>query len=168
MMELDLSWSGPYSWPEFEENNGLPKLPTLPGVYLWTVEYLGGYLIYAAGITGRSFRKRLREHTPKFLAGEYTVLDISDMQGGRRSELWHGWGWTSAKRVQFAERQNRNTRSSETATNWLSCIRGSGGYRACPRTARSSDYEPPLRGPAFLLRLTRPRHEPLTEVAKRR
>jgi hypothetical protein len=105
MMELDLSWSGPYSWPEFEESNGLPKLPTLPGVYLWTVEYLGGYLIYAAGITGRSFHKRLREHTPKFQTGEYTVLDIADMRNGRRSEVWHGWGWTPAKRVQFAERQ---------------------------------------------------------------
>jgi hypothetical protein len=62
-------------------------------------------IVDAAGITGRSFRERFREHTPKYFIGEYTVLDISDMQTGRRSEVWHGWGWTPAKRAEFAERQ---------------------------------------------------------------
>src|SRR5205085_2050292 len=104
-MEMRLSWSGPYSWPGFEETNGLPALPAFPGVYLWTAEYQDGYLIYVAGITGRQFRQRFRQHTPNYLAGEYTVLDILEMQAGRRTEIWHGWGWTEAKRAQFAERQ---------------------------------------------------------------
>jgi hypothetical protein len=104
-MEMQVSWIGPYSWPGFQEINGLSELPAFPGVYLWTVAYLSGYLIYAAGLTRRRFRVRFKEHTGKYLAGEYTVLNISEMQLGRRLEVWHGWGWTPAKRAQFAERQ---------------------------------------------------------------
>jgi hypothetical protein len=104
-MEVKVTWLGPYSWPGFEEINELSELPAFPGVYLLTVEYLSGYLIYAAGLTRRRFRDRFKEHTGKYLAGHYTVLDISDMQLGRRSEVWHGWGWTPEKRAQFAERQ---------------------------------------------------------------
>jgi hypothetical protein len=104
-MEVKVTWLGPYSWPGFEEINELSELPAFPGVYLLTVEYLSGYLIYAAGLTRRRFRDRFKEHTGKYLAGHYTVLNISDMHLGRRYEVWHGWGWTPEKRAQFAERQ---------------------------------------------------------------
>jgi hypothetical protein len=102
---MQVSWLGPYSWPGFEEINGLSALPAFPGVYLWTVDHLSGYLIYAAGLTRRRFRVRFNEHTGRYLAGQYTVLDISDMQLGRRSEVWHGWGWIPEKHAQFTERQ---------------------------------------------------------------
>jgi hypothetical protein len=118
--EMQVSWLGPYSWPGFGEINGLPELPPFPGVYLWTVQYLSGYLIYAAGLTHRRFRDRINEHTGKYLAGYYTVLDISDMQLGRRSEVWHGWGWTPAKRAQFAMRK---TEIREAANRQLAGFR---------------------------------------------
>jgi hypothetical protein len=51
---MQVSWLGPYSWPGFEEINGLCALPAFPGVYLWTVDHVSGYLIYAAGLTRRS------------------------------------------------------------------------------------------------------------------
>jgi len=55
--ELDLSWSGPYSWLDFEATNGLPALPAFGGVYLQTAEYGGGYLMYCAGVTSRPFAR---------------------------------------------------------------------------------------------------------------
>lgn len=94
-IEMQVSWLGPYSWPGFEEINGLSALLAFPGVYLWTVDHLSGYLIYAAGLTRRRFRVRFNEHTVRYLAGQYTVLDILDMQLGRRSEVWHGVGMDS-------------------------------------------------------------------------
>ena len=103
--ELNLLWSGPYSWPDFEATNGLPGLPVFGGVYLQTAEYEGGYLIYCAGVTGRPFRERFIEHTKCYLAGEYTVLDITALQQGRRAEIWHGWGYARAHRAEFAARQ---------------------------------------------------------------
>ena len=51
VMEMRASWLGLYSWPSFEKENELPELPALAGVYLFTIEYADGYLIYAAGIT---------------------------------------------------------------------------------------------------------------------
>jgi hypothetical protein len=54
------------------------------------------------------------------LAGQYNVLNISDMQIGRRSEVWHGWGWTPEKRTQFAERRSE---IREAANRQLAGIR---------------------------------------------
>ena len=46
---IEVVWNGPYSWPGFEDDNKLPAIPEVPGVYLQTFEYQGGYIIYAAG-----------------------------------------------------------------------------------------------------------------------
>jgi hypothetical protein len=103
--ELHLLWSGPYSWPDFEAINGLPALPAFPGVYLNGADYKSGYLICSAGITGRPFHKRFREHTKCFLNGDYTVLEVPALQQGRRCEVWHGWGYARAHRAEFVARQ---------------------------------------------------------------
>src|SRR5271167_2871189 len=91
-METCISWLGPYSWPGFEKTNGLPELPNFAGVYLWTIEYIDGYLIYVAGITG-SLRRRFRQHTDTYFAGGYTLFDMTEIKSGRRKELWHGAEW---------------------------------------------------------------------------
>ena len=70
---------------------GLPPLPRHSGVYLVTFEHRDGYLIYAAGETVR-LRRRCMEHTLKFMAGEYNILDPVQVKNGVRSEVWHGWG----------------------------------------------------------------------------
>src|SRR5262245_18296636 len=35
------------------------------------------------------------------MLGNYNVLDIDEMKGGVRKEVWHGWGWTDAKRDEY-------------------------------------------------------------------
>lgn len=103
---MQIEWDGPYSWTKFERENHLASIPDYPGVYLWTVEYQEGYLIYAAGLTRRSIPIRFREHTRKYMNGDYNVLDIDAMQKGIREEIWHGWGWTSEKRTEFEKRKS--------------------------------------------------------------
>jgi hypothetical protein len=50
---IEVRWDGPYSWPAYERENNLRPIPETPGVYLWTFENQGGYLIYIAGHTGQ-------------------------------------------------------------------------------------------------------------------
>lgn len=95
------SWRGPYSWPSFEAENKLDSIPKISGAYLWAFDYMDGYLIYAAGITRRPIPSRFREHTHKYLNGEYTILDISEVRKGIRGEIWHGWGYAREHRDEF-------------------------------------------------------------------
>jgi hypothetical protein len=103
---INIIWTGPYSWPGLELESKLAPTPSQPGVYLMTVDYLDGYLIYAAGLTRRSIRQRLGEHTRKYMSGDYNVLEITAMQQGVRSEVWHGWGWSPEKRIEFEHRKS--------------------------------------------------------------
>ncbi len=100
-----LTWKGPFSWPNFEEENFLPELPKHSGLYLQCFEYQKGYLIYAAGLTRRLVSTRFKEHTRKYLSGDYTILDLEAAQHGVRKEIWHGWGWTQEKRAEFEEKK---------------------------------------------------------------
>jgi hypothetical protein len=104
---IQVFWDGPYSWPGFEDENMLPTLPRLPGVYLQTFEYQEGYLIYAAGLTRRPVPVRFREHTRHYMNGEYNVLDLAAAQQGIRKEIWHGWGYARDHRDQFEEQKSK-------------------------------------------------------------
>lgn len=101
---FQINWLGPFAWPGFERDSGLESLPDESGVYLQTYPYESGFLIYAAGLTRRPFRKRFVEHTRYYLSGDHTVLDPSAIANGRRCEIWHGWGWTPEKRTAFEQR----------------------------------------------------------------
>lgn len=102
---ITLCWEGPFAWPGFERIASLPPIPHRPGVYLQTFEYRDGYLIYLAGITRRAVPARFREHTRKYLNGDYNVLDIDAAQQGVRQEVWHGWGYARAHREEFEVRK---------------------------------------------------------------
>lgn len=102
---VQVRWTGPYAWPTFETLAGLPPIPKHPGIYLWTFEYQDGYIVYAAGITRRSMPIRFREHTKKYLKGDYTILDVTAISRGVRKEIWHGWGWTSEKSGDYEQRK---------------------------------------------------------------
>src|SRR5690554_394156 len=104
--KIEIIWNGPYSWPKYEDKNNLKSIPQKPGVYLQTVEYQDGYLIYAAGLTRRTIPARFREHTYKYMNGDYNVLDIDAMKQGIRNEVWHGWGWSPDKRLEFERKKN--------------------------------------------------------------
>jgi hypothetical protein len=103
---IEATWDGPYGWSGFERDNNLRPIPQLPGVYLQTFEYQGGYLIYAAGLTRRPVPARFSEHTRQYMNGEYNVLDISVAQQGVRKEIWHGWGYARKHREEFEERKS--------------------------------------------------------------
>lgn len=103
---VEITWDRPYSWLGFESDNNLRPIPQTPGAYLQTFEYLCGYLIYAAGLTRRPVPTRFREHTRKYMNGEYNVLDIAVAQQGVRKEIWHGWGYARKHREEFKERNS--------------------------------------------------------------
>jgi hypothetical protein len=111
---LALNWLGPFAWPGFEATNGLPQLPPVVGVYLWTFQNGEDFVAYGAGITARRIAVRLREHTRKYLNGEYTVLDVPAARQGVRKEIWHGWGYARAHRHQFLERQTEITDAAKS------------------------------------------------------
>ena len=103
---IDANWTGPYSWPKFENKGSLPSVPKHPGVYLQTFEYQDGFILSSAGLTRRPIPTRLREHTRKYINGDYTILDIEAVQQGIRKEIWHGWGWTLEKRAEFEKHKS--------------------------------------------------------------
>lgn len=105
MKSLIVVWEGPYAWPGYEQSNGLPPLPGHSGVYLQAFECDAGYAIYAAGITSRNVGVRFKEHTIKYLSGDYTVLDVESARHGERREIWHGWGEARSKRGEFERRK---------------------------------------------------------------
>ena len=103
---IEVEWQGPFSWPSYEDRNGLKPIPRLPGVYLQTFEYEAGYIIYAAGITRRPIPERFNEHTRNYLSGDYTILDVEAAQQGIRKEIWHGWGYAREHRSEFEKRKD--------------------------------------------------------------
>ena len=100
---IEIKWEGPFSWPKFENKSNLSPVPKVPGVYLQTFEHKNGYLIYCAGLTRRPIINRFKEHTKKYMNGEYNVLDISAARQGTRKEIWHGWDYARNHRSEFEE-----------------------------------------------------------------
>lgn len=102
---IEANWQGPFSWPTLEAENQLDPIPQNPGIYLFTFDYQEGYLIHAAGITRRAVPARLKQHTRKYMNGEYNVLRTAAAQQGVRQEVWHGWGYARDHRNEFEERR---------------------------------------------------------------
>lgn len=102
---IRLNWEGPFLWPHVvKPQSNLISLLDSPlasssGVYLWTVEHDGGFLIYAAGITRGPFKKRFQSHMRNYLKGVYTLFDIPSLQRGIRKEIWHGF-WSRKRTIE--------------------------------------------------------------------
>lgn len=125
---VELLWCGPFTWPGVPHHSRLQNLETFEGaercgVYLWTVEYSAGLLIYAAGITRRSFRERFHEHTHAYRTGVYTVFDAASLMQGKREEIWPGF-WFRQRTVELKqEYQARKPEISGAAMRLLSAYR---------------------------------------------
>lgn len=117
---LVLNWLGPFSWPGFEPANNLEPIPAISGVYLQAFQNRHAFAVYAAGITRRRVAVRFKEHTRKYLNGEYTVLDVASAQQGIRNEIWHGWEYARSHRDEFVSRQDDIT---EAARKQLAAFR---------------------------------------------
>lgn len=111
---IEVQWKGPYRWPGFPsigDANSFNKIDTSlnSGIYLWTVEYLNGFLIYAAGITRRPFIKRFREHTRSYRTGIYTIFNMPLLKQGVRKKIWHGfWYKKNTDEKQHEYNSNRD------------------------------------------------------------
>lgn len=70
-----LVWQGPFSWTGYEQTNGLEPIPNIAGVYLFTFEYLDGYILRSVGIT-KSMKRRFAQHAREYKKGNYTLLDV--------------------------------------------------------------------------------------------
>ena len=136
---IQAAWEGPFGWPGFETSGALRPIPQQPGVYLQTFEYQGGYLIYAAGLTRRPVPKRFREHTGKYLNGEYNVLDLASAQQGVRKEVWHGWGYARKHREEFEARKTTIVSAvREQLAGFRVFIAGVGNERRVPERFEAS------------------------------
>ena len=100
----DVLWNGPYSFPGFEEINGINTIPDVGGIYLFTFKYKDGFLLYLAGITN-STKRRISEHCRKYKTGNYTILDVKYAEDGLRKEIWHGWQYAKENQQEFIEKK---------------------------------------------------------------
>lgn len=120
---LQLHWQGPFTWPGTELAN-LPDLlndehiATCLGIYLWTVEHCGGYLIYTAGITRRPFIKRFQEHTRAYRTGVYTVFESESLKLGVRDIVWPGF-WFKKRSVEMQAEYETRTKEIQDAVQLL-------------------------------------------------
>ncbi len=101
----DLIWQGPFSWIGYEQINGSKPIPDIAGVYLFTFEYLDGYILRSVGITN-SMKRRLAQHTREYKKGNYTLLDVESAKNGLRRELWHGWQYAKEHQDTFLENKD--------------------------------------------------------------
>ena len=111
---IELRWEGPFSWPGFlcgadTRRFDCAAVASSSGIYLWTVNYSNGFLIYVAGITRRPFSRRFREHTRYYRTGVYTVFDVASLKQGVREKVWPGFWF----RRRSPEKQSAYDRCSE-------------------------------------------------------
>lgn len=62
----------------------------LAGIYLWTVQFRGGFLINYIGETGTSFSRRMKDHMIQCLGGNYRICDAERLLEGKKKILWNG------------------------------------------------------------------------------
>ncbi|SHK98390.1 hypothetical protein SAMN02745123_03815 [Desulforamulus aeronauticus DSM 10349] len=101
----DLIWQGPFSWIGYEQINESKLIPDIAGIYLFTFEYLDGYILRSVGVTN-SMKRRLAQHTREYKKGNYTLLDVEFAKNGLRKELWHGWQYAKEHQDTFLENKD--------------------------------------------------------------
>lgn len=92
MNELTISFIGPFSWPATPDAPSIfdSDLRREAGLYLWTVRFDDGYLVYYVGETGRSFETRFLEHYCEHASGMYHVNYPAEFSCGEKVMIWPG------------------------------------------------------------------------------
>jgi len=86
-----IQWYGPYSWYGTEDDSFFSQpITKKSGIYLWAIPFKKRYLTYYVGETGRSFAKRIVEHTRNYLHGLYRVYDPDQFAEGKKKLVWGG------------------------------------------------------------------------------
>lgn len=122
VQSLILNWSGPHRWPTDGRKSGVDVLEQ-GGVYLFSVEHHGGYLVYCAGHT-EHFRRRFRQHDRLYWDGTYSIFDHDAFASGERVKVWPGFWMKKSRSRELQEDFIRRASEIKAATKcWLD------GYR---------------------------------------
>ncbi len=87
-MDNKLVWQGPFVFHDEENCVFNQESAKDPGVYLWTIEFGGGYLINYVGIATNAVSARLQEHLVYFLGGNYTIYEPDDFFLGKKNPIY--------------------------------------------------------------------------------
>jgi hypothetical protein len=138
---VELRWEGPFRWPGIalagdESVRLLEETPVgkMSGIYLWTVEHAGGFLICGSGRTKRPFLEVFREHTRAYRAGTYNVLDVASLRNGVRTKIWSGFFWK--KETPIERRNEFQSRSAEIGYAVEELLSSYRIFVACPLPTR--------------------------------
>ncbi len=85
--EIVVEFHGPFSWHGSEEAPCIfsSDMGEKSGVYLWTVKYKDGDLVYYVGETGRKFSVRMLEHFREHMSEGYPICtSLWSLSGGTR------------------------------------------------------------------------------------
>ena len=90
-IDIELNFSGPYSFSEPKNNVFSASCANVAGVYLWTIQQRSdnSHLIHYVGET-ISFAKRQREHLINILGLNYGIFDPVKAQEGVCDLVWPG------------------------------------------------------------------------------
>jgi len=101
MDKYKLVFNGPYT---IYSTNSIfeDTIANEEGIYLWTLQANGKYVIEYIGETGSSFRQRTKEHIIQVLGGNYRILDASCYQKEEVRVLWNGM-WRKGTRDKLGD-----------------------------------------------------------------
>jgi hypothetical protein len=89
-MNDEIRWQGPFSFlPRQTAPWAFEQSRTdFPGIYLWTVEQEGEFLVNYVGITKKAVSWRLQEHVEAYLSGQYKVYDPDRFVTGTKQAVY--------------------------------------------------------------------------------
>ncbi|MHC4091868.1 MAG: hypothetical protein ACYSVY_16645 [Planctomycetota bacterium] len=106
---LRLQVHGPFGWLTGLDLPCVFDAPEIDGagVYLWTVSFGTGELVYYVGESGL-FTRRFREHLFAHLGGVYRIYDTNSLRSGRIERVWPGMWQKDGERSagEFLSRRN--------------------------------------------------------------
>jgi len=106
-MELvNLKLFGPFKFTNGRSSVFSDKLSNERGIYLWTVKYKDGYLVYYVGETGKSFNDRFKIHLDNLKSGQYRIYDPKLFTQGNKKLIWNPYKRGALKRVRYKKEFN--------------------------------------------------------------
>lgn len=103
-MELvNLKLFGPFKFTNGGSSVFSSEFSNHKGIYLWTVKFEDGYLVYYVGETGRSFNERFKVHRDSLRSGKYRIYDPKLFVKGEKKLLWNPYLKGAVKRPSYQE-----------------------------------------------------------------
>jgi hypothetical protein len=105
---LQINFAGPYGWPNFEKETGLPPIPQkICGVYLQTIPFKDREMIYLAGHSKNIFTRFKTHENNRRIGQDLNIFDIDLLKQGIRKRVWNGfsdWWKETPSEIGLSER----------------------------------------------------------------